>query len=141
MEAALLKRHRPEACQCVLCSRSAEEAPDMALILAQKVNRHGIFCGSKFAPCPQCEGLAASYLREGLAALRSRASCQLSWQTEELEHEASEFASIYFRLIRPPGRIELWRAPLWLTEIAEIGDLVQAKAEKEIYDSISKPKR
>lgn len=109
----------------------------MAIVLAQKLNGHGFYCGTRGRECKACEGVADGYMADGVQAMRERAGCQLAWQSEAGEREAIELATHYYRLIRP-GRVELWRAPVWMTEIAEIGDLVQAQAEREIYEQVSK---
>lgn len=111
----------------------------MAVVLAQKHNGHHIFCGTKEFPCPLCEGLMHAWTGEGADAIRARAQCELTWRTDEMEHESAELASLYFRLIKP-GRVQLWDVPLWMADVADCGDLVLAKLEKEIADSIPKPK-
>jgi hypothetical protein len=109
-------------------------------VLAQRTNKHGVFCGTSYLPCKQCDVVAAHLRLEGLAALRERLGCELSWRTEEAEYEAADYASDYFTLIRPGRAGDLWTKPVSLKEIADIGDLVQAEAEREIMNSMPKPK-
>lgn len=111
----------------------------MAIVLAQRFNGHHIFCGTAECPCALCEGLMLAWSGEGVDAIRARAQCELAWRTDEHEAEAVEMANIYFRLIKP-GRVMVWNAPLWMADVADCGDMVLAKAEKEIADSIPKPK-
>lgn len=113
---------------------------DAALVLAQRTNGHGAFCGTSYLPCKQCEQLAAYLRLDGMASLRERLGCELSWRTEDAESEAADLASDYFTLIRPGRAGDLWTKPVILKEIADIGDLVQAEAEREILNSLPKPK-
>lgn len=136
MERALLKRSSESACRCHLCLSMLrpKEAYGMALVLAQRINGHGPMCGTDFAPCVQCEELADSLSTEGVDALRERAECELSWRTEGADLVAAEQASLYFRFIEP-GRVALWDLPVWMSEVADIGDTVRARAEREIYEA------
>lgn len=91
-------------------------------------------------PCAACEGLTATYQVRGLAHVRERFGCELWWRSDEAEEEAQFFATIYFTTLRPGRAGDLLAKPVWLLEVAEIGDLVQAEAEREIYDSMPKHK-
>lgn len=137
MEAALLKRKGGDGgCMCDLCNAfiRSTAAEGLATILAQKLNGHGPMCGTDVVPCVQCEEVARSLAAEGVAALRERAGCELAWRTDGMDLVAAEQASLYFRLIEPQ-RVPLWTSPVWLSDVADIGDMVRAQAEREIYES------
>lgn len=75
---------------------------------------------------------------EGMEALRERFKCEVSWRSEDADSEAADFAADYFTLLRPGRAGDLWGKPCSLKEIADIGDLVQAEAEREIMESMPK---
>lgn len=141
MERVLLKSARAAACRCHLCAAlvKADDVDALALKHAQHVNGHGPMCGTDWVPCIQCEELARHLVRQGAQTIREQAGCDLVWQSEGAELIAGEQAALYFRAIEP-GRLPLWTAPVWIADVAEIGDLVRARAEKEIYES-SKQRR
>jgi hypothetical protein len=136
MERALLRRSSDAPCRCNLCLSMIRptDAESMALVLAQRINAHGPMCGTDFVPCVQCEELMRSLALKGVEALREQAGCELSWRTEGADLVAAEQATLYFRFIEP-GRVALWDLPVWMSDVADIGDTVRARAEREIYES------
>lgn len=136
----MLKRKAASGCRCELCHpRPLERLEDLAIVRAQNINGHGPFCGTGPWRCAQCEQLRDALVRGGERALREAVGCERLWSSDEATNEASRLATFYFTLIKP-GRVQLWDAPVWMHDVAEIGDLVQARAEKEIYDQMPKPK-
>jgi hypothetical protein len=134
MERALLTKKSADRCRCVLCERGVSKPQDMGVVLAQKFNGHHIFCGTSDFPCPECEGLMLAWSSEGVEAIRARAECELLWRNEGADLVAAEQASLYFRFIEP-GRVALWDLPVWMSDVADIGDTVRARAEREIYEA------
>lgn len=123
----------------MLCSSILRDTslPALALKAAQESNGHGPLCGTDWLPCVQCDAVSRTLAREGERAIRERFSCELVWRNEASDAIAAEQAALYFRVIEP-ARIDLWRAPVWIADVAEIGDMVRARAEKEIYDAARK---
>lgn len=135
----MLKRRDAEAaCTCYLCTSMlrSSDLKALALIEAQQINKHPPLCGTDLMPCKRCEEVARSVERDGALAIRERAGCTLAWRTDEADMIAAEQAELYFAAIEP-GRVALWDVPVWLSDVAKIGDMVRAKAEKEIYDAAS----
>lgn len=140
MERVLLKSARP-ACRCHLCTAfvGSGSIEAIALTQAQAINGHGPMCGTDWVPCVMCDEVQRTLIRRGEQAIREMAGCELASEGEEAEAQAAEQAALYFRAIEP-GRLPLWSAPVWIADVAEIGDMIRARAEKEIYDQAKKGK-
>ena len=107
----------------------------MALRAAQIELGHHIFCGTPVCPCAECAQTTAKLRLLPEAQLRERFGCERAWLRAE-DAWASEMSSLYFGLLRPGRLGDLYHKPRWLSEVAEIGDLIVAEAERELLNKV-----
>lgn len=77
--------------------------------------------------------MALSLLPE--AELRARFGCERQW-IEGHDGWAAEMANLYFGQIRPGRLGDFYGKPRWISDVAEIGDLVTAEAERELLSKV-----
>lgn len=129
----LLKRQAE--CACELCTTKVVTREAMALRAAQIENSHHIFCGTPVCPCASCAGVAAKLRLLPESQLRERFGCERAWLRAD-DAWAAEMANVYFGQLRPGRLGDLYLKPRWLSEVAEIGDLIVAEAEREALHKV-----
>jgi hypothetical protein len=68
------------------------------------------------------------------AELRARFSCER--RSESSNAWAAEMANLYYGQIRPGRLGDFYSKPRWISDVAEIGDLVTAEAERELLSKV-----
>lgn len=106
-------------------------------------NGHSPLCGTDLWPCAQCEREHDEVMQKSTRFLLRELGHDVHMLDDVLHdpHDyglAGEYAHLYFTVIKPGRMGDLWEKPCWITDVAEIGDEVWVKAEKEAYDALKK---
>jgi len=131
LRGALLKRPQTD-CRCELCVSGITDPARMALRAAQIELGHDMLCGTQFRACAECDAAMARHLARPIADLKAEPFGCVSGPDMEPDDLTKEYSDIYFGMIEPARCGSLLSAPVWVADVAKIGDEVMGEVQAEM---------